>query len=117
MIELDQNLMDMARRPPGRPDTLSLGERVAINLFRRKNEARHTPVPLRILAEVFQCSKNTLYYTSLTGKARSYINHEKGDEVNALIAEMGEDAAWAKYVTPEMINACNIVTKAFVEAA
>ena len=54
MIELDKTLLAQARRAP-RQDSLSLDERIALNLFWRLN------VRVPVLAHVFHCSKNTIY--------------------------------------------------------
>ena len=107
-VQLDEDLLHLARRPL-RSDGLTEEECIAINLFWRKR------VRIPILAKVFQCSKNTIYYNCLTGDAPSYRANGRGVEVNELIDRMGEDKAWAKYVTPEMIASINAENKQFVK--
>jgi hypothetical protein len=85
-IQLDENLLRQARRSP-RHDTLSENERIALNLFWRKG------VRVPVLAKVFQCSKNTIYYNCLTG----------------------EKEAWSRYVTDGMVRAVNAANKELVE--
>ena len=101
MIELDQALVAQTSVPPARIDGLSLGEKIAINLFWRKK------VRVLILAKVFQCSKNTIYYNCLTGDAASYPPSNSARQVNAIIDQIGEKKAWSQYVTPGMIHAVN----------
>ena len=62
-VQLDETLIAQARRAP-RHDGLSLGERIALNLLWRKK------VRVPVLAKVFQCSKNTIYYNCLDGRRR-----------------------------------------------
>ncbi len=106
--QLDENLLYLARRPL-RSDGLTEEECIAINLFWRKR------VRIPILAKVFQCSKNTIYYNCLTGEAPSYRANGRAREVNDLIERMGEDKAWAKYITPKMTQAINEENKKFVK--
>ena len=107
-VPLDETLIAEARRAP-RHDGLSFGERVALNLLWRKK------VRIQVLAKVFQCSKNTIYYNCLTGDAVSYPGGRKAHEINEIVDRMGEDAAWAQYVTQTMIRAVNAANKELVE--
>lgn len=109
-VQLDETLIAEAKRAP-RQDGLSLGERIALNLLWRRQ------VRVQVLAKVFQCSKNTIYYNCLTGDAVSYptAGGAKAREVNEIIDRMGEDAAWAQYVTSTMIRAVNAANKELVE--
>ena len=63
--QLDPALLAKARRAPRR-DGLTFEERMALNLFWRKD------VRVPVLVRVFQCSKNTIYSNCLTGDAPSY---------------------------------------------
>jgi hypothetical protein len=92
-VSLNETLIYRARRRT-REDGLSVEERVAINLFRR----RHVRVPT--LAAAFEVSKNTIYYKCLRGT-------DKADEVNGLISRLGEKQAWNQFVTDEMVNKVN----------
>jgi hypothetical protein len=109
-VTLDETLIAQARRAP-RHDGLSLGERIALNLLWRKK------VRVPVLAKVFQCSKNTIYYNCLTGDAPSYpaSGSNKAREINEIIDRMGEDAAWREHVTSTMIRAVNAANKELVE--
>ena len=109
-VQLDETLIAQARRAP-RHDGLSLSERIALNLLWRK----HVRVP--VLAKVFQCSKNTIYYNCLTGDAASYplSGANKAREINEIIDRMGEDQAWEQNVTATMIRAVNAANKELVE--
>ena len=107
-VQLDETLIAQARRAP-RHDGLSLGERIALNLLWRKK------VRVPVLAKVFQCSKNTIYYNCLTGDAASYPTGNKAREINEIIDRMGEDAAWEQNVTATMIRAVNAANKELVE--
>ena len=69
--ELDEGLVHQAKRAPRR-DGLTESERIALNLFWRKD------VRVPILAQVFQCSKNTVYYSCLTGGAVLPEGQEQG---------------------------------------
>ena len=109
MIELDQDLVRLAKRAP-RHDGLSESERIAMNLFWRRG------VRVPILAKVFQCSKNTCYYNCLTGDAASYPPTNKAKEINDLIDRIGEEKAWEENVTATMIRAVNAANRELVEA-
>lgn len=107
--ELDEGLVHQAKRAP-REDGLTESERIALNLFWRKD------VRVPILAQVFQCSKNTVYYSCLTGGAKSYPKgRNKAEEVNQLIDRLGVERAWSEYVTPDMVRAVNAANKAYVK--
>ena len=108
MIDLDEDLIRLARRAPRR-DGLQENERVAMNLFWRRG------VRVPVLAKVFQCSKNTCYYNCLTGDAASYPAGNKAAEINALIDRLGEQKAWDQYVSPTMIRAVNAANRELVE--
>ena len=109
-VTLDETLIAQARRAP-RHDGLSLGERIALNLLWRKK------VRVPVLAKVFQCSKNTIYYNCLTGDAASYPSSSgaKAREINEIVDRMGEEQAWDQYVTAAMIRAVNAANKELVE--
>jgi hypothetical protein len=107
-VQLDETLIAQARRAT-RHDGLSLGERIALNLLWRKK------VRVPVLAKVFQCSKNTIYYNCLTGDAASYPPGSKAREINEIIDRIGEQAAWDQNVTPAMIRAVNAANKELVE--
>lgn len=100
---LDQSLVFRAKRKV-RKGELTPEKAIAINLFWRKR------VSALRLAEVFGVSPNTIYYRCLTGRAKSYrLNTPRGVksaiEANRVIDAMGMDAAWDRYVTPEMVRA------------
>lgn len=102
-VTLDETLINLSRRKP-REDALTADALMAVNLFWRK----HVRVP--ILARVFHASKNTLYYRALTGTADSYPNSlysNQAREINETIDRMGEDEAWRRYVTDDMVAAVN----------
>jgi hypothetical protein len=102
-VKLDETLIYRAKRR-ARDDGLSVDERVAINLFRRRG------VRVPTLAAAFEVSKNTVYYKCLTGRGDSYPNspsQNEADATNELINRLGEAEAWDKFVTDEMINRVN----------
>jgi hypothetical protein len=102
-IELDEKLIFLTKRRT-REGGLSDVERIAINLFKRRG------VKVPVLAKVFNVSKNTIYYKSLTGDADSYPNSQYSNsaaDTNALIERMGVEAAWETYIRPEWIGAVN----------
>lgn len=102
-LSLDETLIARSRRKP-REDALRNEDCIAVNLFWRKG------VRVPILAKVFHASKNTLYYRALTGTAESYPNslyNNQAAETNALIEKIGEDEAWHRYVTDDMVLAVN----------
>jgi hypothetical protein len=105
-IKLDKALLAQARRMPRR-DGLSFEERMALNLFWRKD------VRVPVLARVFQVSKNTIYANCLTGDAPSYA-YGRAQEINDLVDAMGEKKAWETYVTSGMIHAVNAANKELV---
>jgi hypothetical protein len=101
--KLDETLIYRAKRR-ARDDGLSVDERVAINLFRRRG------VRVPTLAAAFEVSKNTIYYKCLTGRADSYPgspDRNEADATNALIDKLGVKEAWDKFVSDEMINRVN----------
>jgi hypothetical protein len=101
--KLDETLIYRAKRR-ARDDGLSVDERVAINLFRRRG------VRVPTLAAAFDVSKNTIYYKCLTGRADSYPGspgRNEADATNALIEKLGEEEAWNKFVSDEMVNRVN----------
>jgi hypothetical protein len=105
-VKIDKILVAQIRRK-SRPDGLTPGERVAINLF-----AYHpsTPVPIAVLARVFRVSRNTIYYQALTGDADSYPNSGSSNlarETRELIGVLGRDEAWRRYVTDQMVLSIN----------
>jgi hypothetical protein len=102
-VQLDRTLIYRTKRR-ARDDGLTQDERVAINLLWRRG------IKVPILTRVFKVGKNTIYYKALTGEADSYPNSPRSNsarDTNDLIEELGEKAAWAKFVTDEMIQACN----------
>ena len=105
-VQLDETLIAQARRSP-RHDGLSFDERVALNLLWRKK------VRVLVLAKVFKCSKNTIYYNCLTGDAPSYpaSGNVKAREIHELIDRIGEAKAWRQYVTQPMILAVNAANR------
>lgn len=110
-VALDENLISLSRRKP-REDALTHDECIAVNLFWRK----HVRVP--ILAKVFKASKNTLYYRALTGTADSYptsIYANQAQETNDLIDRIGEEEAWKRYVTDDMVEAVNAAMREDVQ--
>jgi hypothetical protein len=106
--QLNPALLAKARRAPRR-DGLTFEERMALNLFWRKD------VRVPVLAKVFQCSKNTIYSNCLTGDAPSYP-YGRAQEINDIIDAMGEQKAWDKYVTPGMVHAVDAANKEFIES-
>lgn len=118
MTKLDTALILEKKRKPLK-GAMDLPTRVALNLFWRKKSAKERgPIPVRAitLAKAFNISPNTLYYQCLTGDAESYAPFRRGfnaaREVNELIDHLGPDQAWAKYVTPKMIEAVNAQLRA-----
>ena len=97
---LDEELIYRTRR---RVRKLSPEDRIAINLFKRKD------VPVTVIARVFKVSKNTVYYKALGHSAPSYPASDlsAAAEADAIIDKLGFDAAWAKYVTDEQVEAIN----------
>lgn len=103
MSTLNETLIYSTRRR-GRPGGLTPDQRVAVNLFWRKR------VRAVILARVFNVSPNTIYYAALTGEADSYptsMQRNSAAKVNDLIEEIGEEEAWRRFVTDDMINEVN----------
>ena len=107
-VQLDESLIAQARRAP-RHDGLTLSERIALNLFWKKD------VRVPVLAKVFQCSKNTIYGNCLTGEASSYVAGHRAKEVNDIIDRIGEVKAWRENVTEAMIRAVNAANKELIE--
>jgi hypothetical protein len=106
---LDQTLLYQTRRKP-RADGLTPEERIALNVLWRGYPSRSQRVKVPILVKVFGISKNTIYYKALTGGADSYPNtdvYNPAAETNAVIDKMGIEAAYKKFVTPEMVKAIN----------
>ena len=99
-IELDRAPAAERRKSPA---ILSLEDRIAANVLWRKGTRATT------LMKVFRCSKNTLYYSAISGY--SSYNIDGATEVNALVDQMGVQAAWDKYVTDEMVRAVNAENK------
>ena len=91
MVELDESLIEQIgrRQRGGSVSMLTLPERVTINLLWRKG------VHMTVLMRVFGVSKNTLYGNALTGGA-NHASGDKGVEVNTIIDQIGEKAAWAR---------------------
>ena len=110
-IALDETLIYKTKRKP-REDGLTDDECIALNLFWRKR------VRVPILAKVFSVSKNTIYYRALTGAAKLYPTStysNKARDTNALIDSLGEEEAWNRFVTDEMVLAVNQEMAAEVE--
>ncbi len=106
-VQLDETLIAQARRAP-RHDELTLEERVAIYIFWRMN------VRVPVLAKVFQCSKNTVYASCLTGDAASYVSGHRAQQISDLVARMGFNKAYAKYITDDMVNRVNAANKELI---
>ena len=103
MTQLDETLIFRTKRRR-RPDGLSDDERIAINLLWRKG------VRVAILAEVFNVSKNTIYYKALTGTADSYptsIRSNSAADTNAQIEHLGVKKAERRYLTDKIKAAVN----------
>ena len=103
MTKLDETLIYRTKRRR-RPDGLSDDERVAINLLWRKG------VRVPILAEVFNVSKNTIYYKALTGTADSYptsIRSNSAADTNAQIERLGVKEAERRFLTNEIKQQVN----------
>jgi hypothetical protein len=103
-VALDQTLLALTERAPRRRGGLTERERIAINLFWRYG------VRVALLAKVFRVSKNTIYYTCLTGTADSYPNVDdtnRAKKTNELIDSIGFEAAWNQYVTDDMVRKVN----------
>ena len=103
MTKLDETLIYRTKRRR-RPDGLSDDERVAINLLWRKG------VRVPILADVFNVSKNTIYYKALTGTADSYptsIRSNSAADTNALIEHLGVKEAERRFLTDEIKQQVN----------
>jgi hypothetical protein len=82
-----------------REDGLTPEERIALNVFWREG------VRVPILARIFGCSKNTIYYKALTGDADSYPTSNRSNsaaETNALVDRLGVEEARRRFVTPKM---------------
>jgi hypothetical protein len=82
-----------------RDDGLTAEERIALNIFWREG------VRVAILARIFGCSKNTIYYKALTGEADSYPNSNRSNsaaETNALVDRLGVKEARRRFVTSKM---------------
>ena len=78
---------------------------MAINLLWRKG------VRVPILAEVFNVSKNTVYYKALTGTADSYPNSMRSNsaaDTNRLIERLGVKEAERRFLTDEIKTAVNV---------
>jgi hypothetical protein len=95
-IELDPALIARSRR---KVRALTFGDRVAINLLHTGQPKISTP----ILARVFKCSKNTIYYKSITGQADSYpTDGHEVTEVEREIAFWGREEAARIYLTDKI---------------
>jgi hypothetical protein len=107
-VTIDESLIYAVKRhvPEGR---LTPDDCIAINLLWRKG------VRARILAKVFNCSKNTIYYRSLTGNADSYPTSPRSNtaaDTNRLIENLGVEGAWNKYVSQELADKVNAEMRA-----
>lgn len=93
-----RTLLYRTRRRTRKKDGLTPEERIALNVFWRDG------VKVPILARVFKVSRNTIYYSALTGQAESYPNTEANTaaETNDIVEAMGVEAARAQYVTERM---------------
>jgi hypothetical protein len=100
-VNLDESMFDpaMIARSRRKVRALSFDERVAIRLM--WHEGKGVPGP--VLARAFRCSKNTIYYRSLTGRADSYpTTGTDVDQVEAEIARLGIEEASRLYITEEI---------------
>jgi hypothetical protein len=95
-----------AKRAP-RQDELAMNERIAMNLFWRKG------IRVGVLAKVFNCARNTIYYSCLTGGG-AYPSAGTADKINKYIDRVGMQKAWDENVSDEMIRAVNAANKALV---
>lgn len=104
-IALNENLMRKLKKP--RDNGLTDDECVALNLFWRKK------VNVLLLARVFHVSKNTIYARAITGPVDNHSIHVGSIErINKLIDQLGEEKAWNRYVTNEMVEAVHAEVKA-----
>ena len=107
-VQLDKTLIAQARHTP-RHDSLALSDRIAIHLLWRMN------VRVPVLVKVFQCSKNTIYANCLTGDSASYVAGRRAQEVSEIVARMGFNKAYEKYVTDNLVSAVNAANKELIE--
>ena len=106
-VQLDETLLMHAKRAP-RHDELAMSERIAMNLFWRKG------VRVNVLAKVFGCARNTIYYSCLTGGG-AYPSSGTADKINKYVDRVGVQKAWDENVTDEMILAVNAANKALIK--
>ena len=99
-VELNMDLVRSTKRSPRAGGGLSFDERMAVNWFWRQD------VKATILAKVFRVSKNTIYYSALTGLAQSYPA-KTAVEINETIDQLGMGEVERLYVKPWMIKAVN----------
>ena len=99
-VELNMELVRSTKRSPRAGGGLSFDERMAVNWFWRQD------VKATILAKVFRVSKNTIYYSALTGLAQSYPA-KTAVEINEAIDQIGMDEVKRLYVKPWMTKAVN----------
>lgn len=102
-VALDESLIYQTKRRT-RADALTPEERLALNVLWRKG------VRIGVLARVFRVSKNTIYYKSLTGKAKSYPISNRSNsaaETNALVEKLGVKEAERRYLTDEIRRRVN----------
>ena len=106
-VQLNETLIQRASRAP-RYDELAMNERIAMNLFWRKG------VRVKVLAQVFNCARNTIYYSCLTGGG-AYPARGTADKINKYVDRVGVQKAWDENVTDEMIRAVNAANKALIK--
>lgn len=107
-VQLDETLIMHAKRAP-RLDELTMSERIAINLFWRKGTR------VNVLSKVFNCARNTIYYSCLTGDSESYPANGTANKINKYVDSVGIEKAWKDNVTDEMILAVNAANKALIK--
>ena len=92
---LDDELLFLTRRKT-REGTLTPEEVLAVNVLYRKK------VRVPVLEKVFSVGRNAIYRRALTGYPSSSPSTAAA-RAHAIIDRIGLEAAYRKYVTPEMV--------------
>jgi len=101
MTKLDQSLIFRTARR-ARAGKITPEQCIAINIFRRRG------IRVEHLSRAFGVARNTIYRRALTEGADP-DNPTAVRDINVIIRQMGLEAAYAKFVTNDMVRKINAV--------